>query len=135
MGGSRNRTAGLNEERSKAKKVREVFKWPHVVTSRAESRTRDDQKVDLINHNEYENGRMIYDFQIKNTTVNVNYHKLIGEMPDLEETMPVILHKKTEKKNDRFLPVGEYAIMKADDWFKQMGQLEEFKRKEMENGE
>ena len=135
MGGSRNRTAGLDFERRTAIKVRECFKWPYVVTCRAESRTRDDAKVDLINKDEPINGRMIYDIQCKNTTVNVNYHKLIGEMPDIEETIPVILHKKTEKSGGRFMPVGEYAIMKADDWYKQMGQLEEFKRKEMENGE
>ncbi len=134
MGGSRNRNAGHKYETDSAKRVRECFKWPHVVTCRAESRTRDNEKLDLINHNEYTNSRMIYDIQLKNTTVNVNYHKLMGEMPDLKETMPVILHKKTEKKNDRFMPVGEYAIMKADDWFKQMGELEEFKRKEIENG-
>lgn len=134
MGGSRNRTAGHRLETQTAKRCREELGWPHVVTSRSENRARDNAKVDLVNVDEYTNGRMIYDIQLKNTTVNVNYHKIIGEMPDLEETMPVILHKKTEKKNGRFMPVGEYAIMKADDWFKQMGQLEEFKRKEMENG-
>lgn len=135
MGGSRNRAAGLDFERKTATKVRKCFQWPYVVTCRAESRSRDGQKVDLINRNEEGNGRMIYDIQCKNTTVNVDYYKLMGKMPDLEETMPVILHKKTEKKNGRFMPVGEYAIMKADDWFKQMGKLEEFKRKEMENEE
>tara|TARA_R110000764_G_scaffold20407_8_gene52465 strand:+ start:17755 stop:18165 length:411 start_codon:yes stop_codon:yes gene_type:complete len=126
MGGARNRKAGHSYELKTAKRLREDLGWEHVVTSRSESRTRDDQKVDLINHDEFTNGRMPFDVQCKNTTVNVNYHKLMGEMPDLEMTMPVILHKKTQKAENgvNFITVGEYSIMKADDWYKLMKELE-----------
>ena len=130
MGGKRNRSVGHSYERKTAKRLREELGWKHVVTSRSESKTRDDQKVDLMNHDEYTNSRMLFDIQCKNTTVNVNYHKLMGEMPDLEETMPVILHNKTQKAEDgsKFMKVGEYALMKADDWYTLMSELEEFRR-------
>ena len=126
MGGKRNRTVGHNYERTIAKRFREELGWKHVVTSRSESKTRDDQKVDLMNHDEYTNGRMPYDVQCKNTTVNVNYHKLMTEMPEIEETMPVILHNKTNKSetSSQFMKVGEYAIMKADHWFSLVVELE-----------
>jgi hypothetical protein len=130
MGGKRNRTAGHKYERTAAKRFREELGWMHVVTSRSESKTRDDQKVDLMNHDEYTNNRMVFDIQCKNTTVNVNYHKLMEEMPNLNETMPVILHNKTQKvvDGDKFMKVGEYAIMKADDWFTVMAELEQLKK-------
>ena len=128
MGGKRNRTVGNKFEVETAKKFREKVGWENVVTSRAESRIRDSEKVDLINKHEAINGRMLYSIQNKCTTVNVNYHKIINEMTNLGDTIPVILHRKTEKKKDRFFRVGEYAILKMEDFFSIITELEEFKR-------
>src|ERR1700744_2425012 len=63
-GTNRNRDAGHGFERW-------IVKWfiklgfPHVVTSRSESRSRDNDQIDVLNKDEYINGRLPYNVQGK----------------------------------------------------------------------
>ena len=110
----RNRTEGHNWERRCVNLLKHIF--PFMVTSRSESRSRDDMKIDLMNNNEYENGVIPYEFQCKSTASNLNYHKIFQSMPGVYPK--VILHKKTEKKGKRFFEQGTYAILELDEFIK-----------------
>jgi len=107
MSGSRNRTAGHNWERVCCKKLIGIY--PDVVTSRAESRTRDDQKVDLCKTG-------VLNVQCKTRSQKEDYVKVLGEMPDEEGQINVIFDKQTRKKGTRFLPAGEFVHMHLDDF-------------------
>lgn len=107
MAGSRNRTAGHNWERDCVALLKELY--PEVVTSRAESRTRDDQKVDLCYTGEL-------NVQCKNLSQKVDYVKVLGEMPEEEGQINVIFDKQTRKKGTRFLPAGKYVHLTLDDF-------------------
>jgi hypothetical protein len=71
----------------------------------------DDLGVDLMNHNEVDNGRLPFDFQCKNTATKPDYPKLLAGMP--RKGKGVILHKFTEKSatGKKFMPKGEYVVM------------------------
>jgi len=121
--GKRNRSAGFKYERDTAKLFREELGFIHTVTSRSESRSKDNKKIDIMNKDESVNGKLPFSIQCKNTTNNVNYDKLIHEMPDEEDIIRVIFHKKTEKiKNEGkkaiFRTKDEYAILRKDDFIK-----------------
>ena len=123
---NRNRTAGHNWERKCIQLLKAIF--PFLVTARSESKARDDAKVDLMNKDEYKNGRVPYNFQCK-TTVNLNYAKELEKMPD-DEYVNVILHKKTKKSKEgkKFMEVGQYAILELDDFIEIMRQAEEYRK-------
>lgn len=116
--GRRNRRAGHTWERQLAEMFRELG-YPHVVTTRSESRSRDAQKIDLMNRNELSNGRFPFNVQAKTTTNHVKYAKLLAEMPATPGVMNIVLHKQTEKVGTRFQPLDTYAIMLLKD-FKQL---------------
>jgi len=69
---NRNRNAGHSWERECVKLLSEFF--PDVVTSRSESRRRDDQKVDLC-YTDYLN------VQCKTLKDRVDYISVLKEMP------------------------------------------------------
>lgn len=112
--GKRNRIAGQNFERALVKAF-SLF-YPHVATSRSVSRVRDAEKVDLAHPDELKYGRFPYNVQAKNYSRAIKYPKLLSELPKVDGVINVILHKQTEKKNGRFMPVGSYAIMAQDDF-------------------
>ena len=124
--GKRNRTAGHAWERTSASILRETKFFPHVVTSRSESKARDDKKIDLMNKDEVDNGRLIYSIQCKNTTTSLPYPKLLAEMPD-DGYMNVLFHNQTKKRGDRFMSIGQYAALKLEDFIKLITQIEELK--------
>ena len=110
---NRNRTAGHNFERYCVQKMRDSC-YQNVVTSRSESKSRDDSGIDLMNKDEVENGKLEYNIQCKTTAKNVNYSKLMNEMP---EGINVILHRKTKKAKTKFITEGEFAIIPMDLFF------------------
>lgn len=118
MGSKRNRTAGHAWELKCAELLKKYF--PFLVTSRSESRSRDNQKIDLINKDEYKNGKCPYNFQCKTTANTLNYSKVFKVMPK-EEGINVILHKQTKKAGTNFMPVGQYAIMNLQDFLTLLG--------------
>lgn len=115
--GAGNRLAGHNLERTVAARMREAG-FIHTVSSRSESRSRDNDKVDLINKNEILNGRLPYNISCKNAVKYVKYGTLLKEMPKDSGAMNVIIHKLTERKGNKFHPVGHYAIMDMEDFMK-----------------
>lgn len=115
--GKRNRSAGNSWEREVAQILREIG-FPHVVTTRAESRIRDAQKVDLINRDEFKNGRLPYNIQAKNVKGHIQYGKVLAEMPTDSDIINVIFHKQTVAHNGRFVTRDKFAILKMDDFLK-----------------
>jgi|TARA_R110002096_G_scaffold232252_5_gene422110 hypothetical protein len=105
---NRNRRAGHSWERECVKILIEFF--PDVVTSRAESRNRDDQKVDLCYTG-------FLNVQCKTLKDRVNYVEVLSEMPDEEGQMNVIFDKKTRKTpKGRFVTEGIYVHLKLEDF-------------------
>lgn len=151
-GVKRNVTAGSNYELDIRDKYR-ALGFPHVVSTRSENKTRDGQKIDLINTDEWKNGRFPYNVQCKNTCQHVEYHdifvgypkyvkpkRLEGEkiekqilgMPLIPGIVNVIHHKltsnlpiltettngtKVTNVEGKFLPLGNYVILREEDWF------------------
>jgi hypothetical protein len=110
----RNRTEGHNWERKCVKLLKHIF--PFIVTSRSESKSRDDMGIDLINLQEYVNGPLPLEFQCKSTAKHVKYKNIFDKMPGIFPK--VILHKLTEKRGKRFYEVGQYAILDLDTFIK-----------------
>lgn len=128
MGGKRNRQAGHNFELEIAREFRELG-FPHVVTTRSESRSRDDQKIDLMNKDEAKNGRFPFNVQVKNSTVHLRYAKILSELPSTPGVINVVIHKQTEKVNERFLPKGKYAILHLSDFLSMVRKLNQHESK------
>lgn len=110
MAHNRNRTAGLNFERSIVHLLREIG-YEFAVTARSESKSRDDAKVDIMNKDEDKNGRMTINIQAKNTVNTLNYAKVLEEMPNEDGILDVVFHNQTEKKGTRFIRRGRYALL------------------------
>lgn len=106
---SRNRDAGHNLERDIVNQLREMG-FIHAVTCRSESRSRDNQKVDIMNKDEAKNGKLLYNFQCKNYSTLIKYDNILKEMPEGENN--IIIHRRTNKVNTRFIKDDDYAILR-----------------------
>lgn len=113
----RNRQAGHKWERDLAKMFRNL-NYPHVVTTRSESKSRDNQGIDLMNKDERKNGQFPFNVQAKCTTRTLNYPKLLDELPKEEGIINVVLHRHTAKAETKFMVTGEYAILTLEDFIK-----------------
>jgi hypothetical protein len=108
MGSLRSRQVGHSWERDSVKLLREFF--PDVCTSRAESRRRDDQKVDLCYTG-------FLNVQNKCYSKILNYPEVLDELPVEEGQMNVIFDRQTRKAdNGRFMKRGEYVHMHLEDF-------------------
>lgn len=123
--GKRNRSAGNGWERELADLFRKLG-FPHIVTTRSESRSRDAQKIDLMNKDERVNGRFPYNVQAKNVTGHLKYGKVMAEMATTPGVINVILHKQTEKTGERFILKDKFAILKMDDFINIVKKLKEY---------
>ena len=88
----------------------------NLVSSRSESRSRDNQKVDLINVDEAENGRFPLNVQAKNFSTKLKYDEVLNEMPENGNQINVIFNKYTKKVGKNFMTQGHYAILDLDDF-------------------
>lgn len=125
--GKRNRSVGHVFERTIANKMKEIG-FPHVVTTRSESRGRDNQGIDLMNKDELVNGRLPYNIQCKSMTSRVPYAQLLRDLPADTGSINVVLHQFTEKKGTQFYTKGHYAILDMNaflDMAKRIAELEE----------
>jgi len=139
-GPSRNKNAGHSYDRL----LRDIFHnlgFKHLVTSRSESKSRDGDKIDLVNKDEHINGRFPYNIQAKNTTTIINYHdifagctktvtikrgkragqkvvKEIKPMPKVKGVINVIIHKLTEYTVQESIKNGELV---PEEVFKPIG--------------
>lgn len=108
MNAKRNRTAGHVWERECAKNLR-IIGYEHVVTSRSESKRRDDSGVDLMNKDEFINGRLPWNFQCK-STITLNYLKVLEAMPK-DSQINVILHRQSKRAGTVIRTEAEYAVL------------------------
>lgn len=126
---NRNRNTGHSLERECVNKFKEIG-FKHVRSSRLVSRSRDNQKIDLANEDELENGRFPYNVQCKSITGTLNYVKVMEEIPVVKGVKNVVIHKRTEKsETGRFMTKGKYAFMNASDFFELVRELEYYKSK------
>lgn len=115
-----NRTRGHNWERLCMKYLSELF--PKIKTSRYASKMQDDLKVDLCFTGNY-------NFQCKLANTKIDYADILDSMPK-DSNINVILHKLTKKsQKDRFIPIGEYAILELADFLELLKQINEEENK------
>lgn len=122
---NRNRTAGHDFELEVVNALKKTC-YPHAKTSRSENRTRDAEKIDIVNHDEYKNGRLPYNIQCKNA-VSISYSKVLEEIEKTPGITNVVFHKKTEKVGNKFMPRGKYAFLHMSDFLTLMEDLESLK--------
>lgn len=142
-GVSRNKTAGGIFERWCVDWFK-TLGFLHVKTSRSESRSRDNDKIDLTNKDEHINGRLPYNVQCKNScripdyyTIFYGGHKwvklkrntslgkkgdkvkvLVPAMPTIPGIINIIIHKFTEKDDitGKFNELNTFVSMKLEDF-------------------
>jgi len=119
---NRNRSAGHTWERLCINLLKTISYFKNIVSSRSESVNRDAQKVDIMNKDEDENGRLLFDIQCKTTCNSVNYHKIMSEM--VIKKIPLILHRKTKKQGKSFYKEEDYAILKMEDFIRLLKQID-----------
>lgn len=119
--GKRNKSAGHRWELDLIKRLK-LIGFKHIASSRAVSKLRDAQKVDICNTDESIHGRLPYNIQAKTYAKNIAYPKILSEMPKGDE-INVVLLKQTERVGDKFRPTGTYAILPMDHFFRVMEKL------------
>lgn len=133
-----NRSAGHSFELT----VRDWFRilgFPHLVTSRSESRSRDAQKVDLINQDEHVNGRFPYNVQCKNMCSHLKYKKVLGDIRAAPGVINVVIHKLTTNllkagtKGSVFVHSGTYAILDVKDFLAMVAKIKKLEELEKQS--
>lgn len=127
--GKRNRAAGHAFELTCVNAMKAAG-FKHVVSCRSESRSRDNDGIDLINKHELINGRLPYNVQCKNVKGVLKYHEILERMPDIKGVTNVIFHKMTRKAGDTFQPVGTFAILDMRVFLQIAAELERLKSRE-----
>jgi hypothetical protein len=89
--------------------IRHLF--PDCVTSRVESKAQDDKGVDLCNTGNLQ-------IQCKNMSTPLKYEEVLDKMPSSDSLINVIFFKKTKKVNTTFREIGQFAILKLEDFVK-----------------
>lgn len=125
--GKRNRAAGHAYELEVVNLLK-THGFPHVVSSRSENRTRDGEKIDLVNSNEFKNGRLPYNIQCKSVTGKLAYHKVLSEIAKEPEVINVVFHRQTEKVGTRFMAKDRFSILYQADFLKIISELERYKK-------
>lgn len=127
--GKRNKSAGSNFEREVVNKLKTIG-FPNVGTTRNNSRSRDAQKIDVMNVDEGKFGRLRYNIQCKTLSKPAPYGKLLDELPQDGEEINIVIHKQTKKsESGRFMARGTYAIMMVDDFYDLIAEIEQLKNK------
>lgn len=101
----RNRTRGHDYERLIANELRELG-FPGVVTSRSESKSFDDKKVDLIDTE----GKLFFNPQLKSTINTPDYFGIAKECPFKDKPF-VIFWKKIKPTESTFRSEGEIVMI------------------------
>lgn len=135
----RNRRVGHDKERKAAKAFREIG-YHDVKTSRSCNRARDDEKVDLCNHNEAKYGRLPYNVQCKHTKSHLNLAEELAKMPQGDEINVIFYTKTTPKKRGSktiFVVEGNFAVLAEEDFLamaKRLRDYEEWETQQIEEG-
>ena len=89
-----------------------------VVTSRSESKSMDDKKVDLVDRS----GKLPCYIQLKNTVNTPQYHAIKKECP-LKDKPFIVIWNKQVKKEKVFGSAGEVVIMDKDFFYELLSKL------------
>ena len=116
MGSKRNRNAGHIFERTLINRLKQKI-YPKAVSSRQESRSADNDGVDLCNTPGIA-------WQCKSLVNSANYHQLILDLKNKGYPIPVVAHQRTEKsKKGKFMVKGEYAILELETFIRLLEKL------------
>ena len=110
--GARNKAKGNNYERKIAQELRDIG-YTGVVTSRSESKSMDNNKIDLIDTNH----QLPVNIQLKKTTSTPQYFKIREESTVDPETF-VLIWNKQEKANINFMSAGEVVMLDKKMFYK-----------------
>lgn len=124
--GKRNKVAGTNFEREVVNTLKEMG-FPHLSSTRLESRARDAQKIDVMNKNEHINGRFRYNLQCKNVVGALKYAKVLSELPKDGSGINVVLHNQTARCGTRFITKDQFAFLNMSDFFLLIQEIEALK--------
>lgn len=109
---SYSRTKGHSYETKIARELRELG-YTGIVTSRSESKSTDDKKVDLIDTE----GKFPYYVQLKCTQTTPSYHQISAECP-LKDKPFILIWNKQVKKQTNICSVGEVVILPKEEFYK-----------------
>ena len=112
--GKQNKQRGNNFERKIVKDLRDLG-FTQVVTSRSESKSTDDNKVDIIDKGK----QLPFDMQIqtKKTSSTPSYFG-IREQSTVDNESFVIIWSKTERKGEKMMTVGDCVMMDLKMFYK-----------------
>lgn len=104
-----NRTAGNRYERTVVNDLKSLG-FDDVVTARSESRNMDNRGVDVFGDS------LPIHIQCKTTNRRLKYEDFF-QRDTLPTDKPVVIYeKKTRKSNSRFMTIGEFVIMRREDF-------------------
>lgn len=111
------RNKGYRYETKIAQELRNLG-FTDVVTSRSESKSMDDKKVDLVDRS----GKLPCYIQLKNTVNTPQYHAIKKECP-LKDKPFIVIWNKQVKKEKVFGSAGEVVIMDKDFFYELLSKL------------
>lgn len=111
------RNKGHRYETKIAQELRNLG-FTDVVTSRSESKSMDDKKVDLVDRS----GKLPCYIQLKNTVNTPQYHAIKKECP-LKDKPFIVIWNKQVKKEKVFGSAGEVVIMDKDFFYELLSKL------------
>ena len=111
------RNKGHRYETKIAQELRNLG-FTDVVTSRSESKSMDDKKVDLVDRS----GKLPCYKQLKNTVNTPQYHAIKKECP-LKDKPFIVIWNKQVKKEKVFGSAGEVVIMDKDFFYELLSKL------------
>ena len=111
------RNKGHRYETKIAQELRNLG-FTDVVTSRSESKSMDDKKVDLVDRS----GKLPFYIQLKNTVNTPQYHAIKKECP-LKDKPFIVIWNKQVKKEKVFGSAGEVVIMDKDFFYELLSKL------------
>lgn len=106
--GARNKQRGSDYERKIAKELRDLG-FTDVITSRRESKSTDDGKIDLID----KSNKLPCKIQLKRT-MNTPQYFAIREQSIADNKEFCIIWNKQKKVNDRFMSEGEVVMLSKE---------------------
>ena len=111
------RNKGHRYETKIAQELRNLG-FTDVVTSRSESKSMDDKKVDLVDRS----GKLPCYIQLKNTVNTPQYHAIKKECP-LKDKPFIVIWNKQVKKEKVFGSAGEVVIMDKKFFYELLSKL------------
>lgn len=111
------RNKGHRYETKIAQELRNLG-FTDVVTSRSESKSMDDKKVDLVDRS----GKLPCYIQLKNTVNTPQYYAIKKECP-LKDKPFIVIWNKQVKKEKVFGSAGEVVIMDKDFFYELLSKL------------